>query len=257
MSNKVLGFVSIVLAVVSAVAAPVRSGVSSAHIGRMEVFREPPEPLPDGCVAVEYLESDGTAYVNTGIKMERTYGFLIDFTTFSGAGKSYAHYVCGGYLQSTYNFFSFYQWANSGRALSVRTYSASSTSSLYALNCGTTPEQRHVMISDPTGAFYLDGVLVHDGEAYGFPEGNTDNLKPPFGIFNVTRIGGNPYMTTPASKPLRVHRCALFNGEEFLFDGIPVRYTGDGRGYIYDRVSGLLFGTASDVDFGIGPDKVW
>lgn len=110
------------------------------------------------------------------------------------------------------------------------------------------------MISDPTGAFYVDGVLVHDGEAYGFPEGNPQNLKPPFGIFNVTRVGGSPYMTTPAAKPLRVHRCALFDGDEFLFDGIPVRYEEDGHGYLYDRVSDLLFGSATDVEFTIGPD---
>lgn len=41
-------------------------------------------------------------------------------------------------------------------------------------------------------------------------------------------------------------------GNDVIFDLIPVRK--DGKGYMYDRVSGKLFGSMTDNDFIVGPD---
>ena len=55
----------------------------------------------------------------------------------------------------------------------------------------------------------------------------------------------------------QIYGCKLWNGITLVRDFIPVR-VGSGSsavGYLYDRVSGELFGNAGTGEFLIGPDK--
>lgn len=52
---------------------------------------------------------------------------------------------------------------------------------------------------------------------------------------------------------LRVYTFAIYNGNALVRDFIPVRK--GTVGYLYDRVSGKLFGNAGTGDFVLGPDK--
>lgn len=51
----------------------------------------------------------------------------------------------------------------------------------------------------------------------------------------------------------RVAKFAVYKNGALAFDGIPVRTSS--VGYLYDRVSGQLFGNAGTGDFTLGPDK--
>ena len=48
----------------SVIAAPTKSLVAAKNIAMEDTKKEQPYPLPDGVVAVEYIESTGTQYIN-------------------------------------------------------------------------------------------------------------------------------------------------------------------------------------------------
>ena len=106
--------------------------------------------------------------------------------------------------------------------------------------------QRHTILFNEyqTHHYYIDGV---DKGAMGYTQytkGNDNHLL----LFATT--GYEPSYGTSNS---RIYSCRIRVGGVLVRDYIAVRK--DGVGYLYDRVSGQLFGNAGTGAFIIGPDK--
>ena len=181
---------------------------------------------------VEYLQSSGTQYIDTGVK--KTSGTTID-CTFSLASTS-TKAVFG---------------ARTGAANSDRL-------ALFAFNSNfrfDAGSQRYLYTPNTTSTFRFqyDGtnaVLTNlttgvvDTQAVSIGEAGTVNIV----LFGVSTNGN-------ISAPLegRIYSFKLWQSGVLALDFIPVRK--GAVGYLYDRVTRKLFGNAGTGDFVLGPDR--
>lgn len=189
---------------------------------------------------VEYLSGDGNQWIDTGVipqipdDLTCVAGVLWPNTStrkIMGRQGSFYFGPVNGYLQAGHG-----GTANTGVALSANTKHDISVRFLpVALDKSNTCQ------------YSVDGTT---GTANGIYYNNTPSSSSPFWIFaanNATTLRG----------ACSIYNFAISRNGTTLRDFIPVR-VGSGAGavgYLYDRVSGELFGNAGTGAFTIGPDK--
>ena len=187
---------------------------------------------------VEYLESTGTQWIDTGVIPDFNFGISIDFVALSSNsrlfGTSFRNKgIWGGVTISNYTYYDGGQmtWLNNEKAYNpaIAQYDnqrifITAISNGNCVNYITDKGYRIVLplvtTSSVHGSFYL----------YTF---NTESL-----VINAS---------------MRIYSCELYSRNNRVRDFIPVRV--GNVGYMYDRVSGQLFGNAGTGQFIIGPDK--
>lgn len=132
---------------------------------------------------------------------------------------------------------SFEYYLSSNSKLSVRSNNAAKNST----KTPGTGGQHTYRISNSTNHFYYDSTsysFTHNGTSY---QGASLYLliRP-----SASSTGINA----------RLYSCTIKEGDTLLRNFIPVRK--DGVGYLYDKVSGELFGNAGTGDFILGPDVI-
>lgn len=189
-------------------------------------------PLPFDA-EVEYLESTGTQYIDTGVYLSNNHSVEIDyqFTSanqrrtglFGGlvkTGSSQGRYggllsPSNGYLEMGYGEGNVYY------------------------QIGVADLNRHTIVQDMSD-LYLDGSLIYTFPSSTFSMGATALLLN----FRYTNY-------TPAQ--CKIYHAKVWLNGVLIRDYIAVRKSG--VGYLYDRVSGQLFGNAGTGAFGVGRDK--
>lgn len=119
-------------------------------------------------------------------------------------------------------------WGNSYKSISSNTY----------------PATNFVIWKRVNDKFYYNGSNVVTNTSYTFQSNNDIFL---FGL-NINNV--NPIY----NKPIKIAYCKIFDSttNELFFDLIPVRK--GTTGYMYDKISGQLFGNAGTGSFVLGPD---
>lgn len=177
---------------------------------------------------VEYIESTGTQYIDTGYIPNIETSYKIDFELLETTNQ--ASSICGCRDSATTNNISTF-------------YDATYISSDFGNYNGT---RLNVSVSI--------GRCVCENRKNYRKINNTSNSKVFSGTINATKsfyIFHNNG-TTFADKRMRVYSFYMTNGVTTL-DLIPVRV---GQvGYLYDKVSGQLFGNAGTGNFILGNDK--
>ena len=187
--------------------------------------------LPDGLVGVEYLESTGTQWIDTGIKPTSTTKAVVDTAFTKGS-------VLGSIIPSYYStWFCF----TGGTAATVRYYYGSISNYDYMID----KTIRHVYgISKD---FEIDGSVVYI--SYNTLTTGTQN------IYAFGRIhNGNPNDLLKG----KIFSLEIYDGDDLVCDFTPVHFTnelGQSEGAMYDRVTGEIFGNEGSGSFIIGPDK--
>lgn len=208
----------------------------------------PPPPLPYDA-EVEYLESTGTQYIDTGIGIAINLYCEVKFC-FTVEPGSYENAPFG---------------ANNGR---VWIAFASRLGSIKALYCGTYSSfarynvgghvyvfddmDWHVAKIDSTGGSYSASFKLDDNEAF-VRRTASDSVTN-----NMYLFGCNGTRITDRAK-CRIGYCKIksMTTNQLLADFIPVRFTnelGQSEGAMYDRVSGALFRNAGTGEFKFGTD---
>lgn len=176
---------------------------------------------------IEYLESAGTQYINTGFVNSLNTEFSLDFqltdvTTVDfkiiGQGFKMGLGVLGG------------RWRLIGTSW-ISTQFVSDTN-------------RHIA-SVTSGIYYIDSTNIGDMSAY------IDVGTYPWLIFAVSSRNS----TSPDGNKckMKFYSCKIYDNNVLVRDFIPVRI---GQvGYMYDKVSGQLFGNSGTGSFTLGPDK--
>ena len=194
------------------------------------------KPLPYDA-EVEYLESTGTQWIDTGIafdafplsinmgfsKMSRTSPTDFFGTVAEGIGK---------YIIDEDRLWFYIRYGNINH-----------NGGIGRVSLGTYYGIELSVNSEGVGSFVANGeTLQKDKQAV---LGSSEHHTFP----------GRRY---PGGGNVRFYFVKVVNGGKLVRDFIPVRFTnenGESEGAMYDRVSGQLFGNAGTGEFVIGPDK--
>ena len=176
---------------------------------------------------VEYLESTGTQWIDTGIYLTNNHSVEIDFqlTTLSQSRTG----LFGGLATSRYGGLI----SPSNQKLE---FGYGSSNVWYQIE----PDTSRHYAKQLKNLLYVDDVLINTFEQATF----TQNYSAPLGNFNYINY-------TPAKA--KYYSSKWYDGDTLVRDFIPVRV--GGVGYMYDRVSRQLFGNQGTGTFGYGNDK--
>ena len=190
---------------------------------------------------IEYLESTGTQWIDSGVPLKFPISADITLAMVSPYGTLDALPVFGlryggGSLGSKFAI-----WFNKSQRK-------------FALNYGTydsgykdpvVQSEQVVNLRTDGAKLYLNGSLIADGGTVITTDApNTLTLFQMRDISNVAARG----------QCVRYYSCKIYSNGFLVRDFIPVRV--GTTGYLYDRVSGKLFGNAGTGDFVLGPDVV-
>lgn len=187
--------------------------------------------LPPGARWVEYLESTGTQWIDTGYKPNtntRTVG-LCRINSFVGSNADYVF----GVFSSPNN---------------------------YGFNIGSARQYFNVPWGSGVG-IPLYGLIPQTNKDYKFDISKTGYLidDQSYGDISVESVNStiNMYLfwsngTSASGMNGRLYYTKIYDNNILVRDFVPVRV--GTTGYLYDRVSGKLFGNQGSGDFVLGPD---
>ena len=190
---------------------------------------------------VEYIESTGTQWIDTGLHATPTSTILIDFV-----GKYDGNYaVCGASNGSAYNngeiaiFWNNTQFdfvyptgRNSSTYISKGSYSQGTRYTITYKSYSATVNGSIFLTSAWSSEYVADRTMF-----IGAANRGTANKYPGRGLY---------------------YGFKMWNGDALVGDFIPVRFTnelGQSEGAMYDKVTRQLFHNAGTGSFVIGPDK--
>ena len=189
-------------------------------------------PLPYDA-EVEYLESTGTQYVETGVIPDSN--TKISVTT---AVTATTEQFMGAIDNNTNRFhFSFYS-GGVFRGCVGRNQ----------ISMGSSDQLVHTFTLDA-----LNNTVSKDETSYSFM---MSGLVPSISIWLFGRNSDNPNYIRRIK--IRIYSCQIYQNGILVSDFIPVRFInerGETEGAMHDRVSGQLFRNAGTGAFVIGPDK--
>lgn len=179
---------------------------------------------------VEYLESTGTQYIDTGIYGSNNSKVEVDLQLLE-LGESKAVFGC----YSATNI-GLYLYQAGGSSVGKWQFGFG-----WNANNGTTDTNRHFFVFD-NFKVKIDGTIILSVTPRNFT--TTHTLL----MFNMHNNSGGIYSATG----MRLFSCKLYNGDTLVRDLIPVRV--GTVGYMYDKVSGKLFANKGTGNFILGPD---
>lgn len=194
---------------------------------------------------VEYLESTGTAYIDTGITPTLSYSVEMEFYlvsplssesasatmfgTLNGWNKHTFMVACSPSISRIYNC-----WGNRNTTYTDQTF------------VNNLVDNWHTLLFRDKRT-YIDDTPI--GSAVASPSGN------PVGsihLFCAKNYGDNTLYGVGSTK--RIRRYKIYDeNSKLVIDYIPVRV--GTTGYMYDKVTGRLFGNQGTDAFIIGSDK--
>ena len=223
-------------------ASPVRS--SDGGLGmqfQMDIPDDP--PLPDGVIAVEYIESTGQQWIDTGIPYNSFTDEIkcsVEVTEVSQYGAVFGTFET---INGTARYFAVRRFTSQNRwqimAASSKTFGQDSL---------LLDTRYDICISPPPGYSSINEETFSTGSSQNFV------FSLPIYVFAV-RNSNN--VSGQINSCCRLYSYSHRRDGELLLDLVPVRVDdGDGNpvGCLYDCVSGDLFVNGSKVPFLVGPD---
>lgn len=220
------------------------SDMTKAYVGSTEVKKIclgseqvcPVESALPYDAEVEYLESTGTQYIETNFHLS-SLNYKMESKWQQLEATSEIKYYVGQCMQYSNYRIGFYSNARNKYAATYgNRYTASSTS---------TDTSVHVLVFNKN-ILYRDGTrIVSTNRSTSYIE-NSDIVR----LF-TTNIGIDSIDITPPIKA-RLFYFKLWENDNLYLDLIPVRK--GNVGYLYDKVSGELFGNAGTGSFILGND---
>lgn len=207
--------------------------VASVAIDGVDVWARPYD------AKVEYLESDGACYIDTGVCADNTTTISVySYFTSSSAGCIYG---CIHAVSETTRF-----QAHKVSTGYVNVYTDTRTQAMSFT--GLTTGWHTFTLNGPAGTFTLDSTTqtrALNAFTQGYPvyllARNIANDNS--GVYSVDQI---------MSSGTRIASCQIYQSGTIVRDFQPVRK--DGVGYLFDNVTRTLFGNAGSGALGYGPD---
>ena len=180
---------------------------------------------------IEYLESDGTQYIDTLIIPNTNTKMTCDLEITNQTMSRF------GVIDTDTNRFHFAFWDTNNK-----TYGYLGISSTGMQAVGNTDNLRHTIMLDSTGKIGYDSTIYN--KSY---QGQIPNLS-------IWLFGRNSDKSSyRETGKYKVYSTKIEKDNSLILDLIPVRK--GNVGYMYDKVSGKLFGNSGTGNFILGPDK--
>ena len=204
--------------------------IEKAYIGSTLVWEKSSPLLYDA--QVEWLATDGVAYIDTGITVSNTVKFDFD-------------------IYSEYNHLSIFFGARTGTSSGLMTIMAKNQSGAsdngirWSFGTKNVVISNHKLLDTNTRVNFKNTsaarTLVYDGTYSMTATSQTFSTSRTLYMFKMNNngtAGGNEW-------PLRCYYLKIWTGSTLVRDFIPVRK--NGVGYLYDKVSEELFGNANST----------
>ena len=188
-------------------------------------------PIPANATRIRYLESTGTQYIDTGVAPGANFGFSISFSV--AARPSATSALFGARTSSNVNANAYCAMMRSTG--DIRLDTTSSTQYSAAFSGG-----------DSILYAYTKSATVVNGTSY--TNGTRNTISRNFYLFAINNNGTAMF----GSITQRYVAAKIYDGSTLVRSYVPVR--SGSVGYLFDRVSGQLFGNAGTGSFVLGPD---
>lgn len=211
-----------------------RVGCNVPGYERLKIERAvtPSSRLPEGYTEVQYIQSTGTQWIDTGFKPNQNTRMTIKTAYFESAGNN----ICGvrdSSIESTKRF-------------GVITYSSSSKFGAFFGAAGITG----FAIDQSPHDFDLSASgLIIDGTNYGVPV--AQSFQCAYGITIGAWSNGSNGVSGIASK---IYACQIYDNGNLIRDFVPCIDPTDSVG-LYDLVGGKFYGNAGTGVFLAGPPR--
>jgi hypothetical protein len=202
-----------------------RIGYSVPGYQRVKIERAvtPSSRLPEGYAEVQYIQSTGTQYVDTGFKPNQDSRVLIKLST----SETGSHTVFGADID----------WVDNGFALGVGfTHYGKETGTISGLNNGS-----------PHEVDFNKNIISMDGSTVLTMGASTFSVPHNLALFANNRAGGIQEKTTMA-----LYYCRIYDGNTIIRDYIPCKNAGGAVG-LYDLIGQKFYGNAGTGSFTAGP----
>lgn len=197
-----------------------------------------PNKLPDGYTQLQWIQSDGTQWINTGINFASDFGFEIDFISYNDISYATGGYGCllGSRVGSQDQEIDLNTFFVSGLTGGIFRYGTSLQTSGYIV-----PTKRQTIS-------WKDGVLTVDGETKGTFATNVTNNGKPIYLFALNNNG-----SVIQKSKTRLFSCKFYNGDTIVRDFVPVSDSLDGTVGLYDLVDGVFYTDRGGTNFAYMP----
>lgn len=206
-------------------------------------------PLPSAA-RLEYLESTGTQWIDTGTSMKYGDVFEFDFTitNLTSSGNYQGGYILASLIPNGARTYAlgWYQHNTYGRhflfcftddSSSYTTFPTPDSGVRYKVTCRAA---RGNMAMTVNGTTYVDTA-------------NNTEVNGLLTVFaRATAASGGKVTTVNAMSKLKLYSLKHYRGGVLIHDYIPVRV--GSVGYLYESVSGELLSNIGTGDFVLGPD---
>lgn len=203
-----------------------RVGCNVPGYERLKIERAvtPSSRLPEGYAEVQYIQSTGAQYVDTGFKPNQDSRVLIKLST----SETGSHTVFGADLG----------WADDGFALGVGfTHYGKETGTISGLNNGS-----------PHEVDFNKNIISMDGKPVLTMGNSTFSVPHNLALLANNRAGGIQEKTT-----MVLYYCRIYDGNTIIRDFIPCKNAAGAVG-LYDLIGQKFYGNAGTGSFTAGPE---
>ena len=193
---------------------------------------------------IEYIESTGTQYIDTEIVASQYIGtsITVEFTQESYDNSEYTLMGVGDANRTRWGIM-YYLKTNSESESVSGSQLCTSNNSYYQKSQASRGKHKILYNYNFGLSFNVDGEVIQSTMARS--SGSTY-------AYNIVLFGRNNNGSIVKKIKARIYSCKITSNNEIVRDFIPVRV---GQvGYLYDRVSGQLFGNLGSGTFTLGPD---
>lgn len=213
------------------------------HTSKLRLIKD--ARIPDGYTRVEYLESTGTQYINTGYIPTNTTGVQVRHTICANNGTDNILFGC----RQTSGNNRFWEDVDWGGADNIGWGFNEYSNNLSGYRCPLTSDMIGQTVISSFN-FMNDRACKVNGVSYD-PSVATKTLATitrPIYLFAANNQGNAGYFNA-----CKIFKAQISEGSTLVCSFIPVRDENN-VGYMFDEVTGQLFGNAGSGSFGIGND---
>ena len=190
--------------------------------------------LPSGYKRLEYIQSTGTQYINTGFKPNQDTRTIMDFELLSVVGQ-YADPIFG--VRTSSSSKAYYLWSSGYNTTNERYQSGYNNGSTYP---SIARVGRHI-VDKNKNITAIDGVTTTSTYAVF----STDWNMLLFNSYNNGKLYGK-------TTKMRLYSCQIYDNGILIRDYIPCQAT-DGKIGLWDDVNSVFYGNAGTGTFKAGP----
>lgn len=197
---------------------------------------------------VEYLESTGTQWINTNIYVSYGNTVYIDMDfSFTEIATSANNALTGNYTIKSNKSYRNFLFVGSDRKWKIGYGDGTSGVLVSNITASTNVDYKIIVII----GYGVQNITINGNNVLSASYVNSYISNLPFAIFGTY----NPDLgiRNTSNIKLKKYKLALNTQDNVVFDGVPV--VKDNIGYLYDKVTGQLFGNQGAGNFILGQDK--